>query len=301
MEPQSIILNASTATPHLLITAGVHGDELEPMAAVRALGRAINPQRHRGRLTLVPCVNEPAFHRNARTADDGLDLARVCPGDATGTISHRVAAAASKLIRSADYYIDLHTGGMLLTLYPLAGYMLHADNPILQVQRRMAAAMGLPLVWGTSAALQGRTLSVARDAAIPAIYAEFGGGGTFNEACVEAYVAGCVNVLIELGMYDGDRAAAPVPQRVIEDARDRAGVLQIQHPSPADGFFAPEVSLGHAVAAGQRIGSVVGLLGEPLAEIRAAETGIVIMLRAWRHVSRGDALVALASTDGGDL
>jgi hypothetical protein len=32
-----------------------------------------------------------------------------------------------KLIRSADYYIDLHTGGTEFSIYPLAGYMLHPN------------------------------------------------------------------------------------------------------------------------------------------------------------------------------
>ena len=101
------------AKPHLLVTAGVHGDEFEPMAAVRELIRALDPMRPRlrGRVTLAPVVNEAAFLRGQRTAEDGLDLARTCPGRADGTITERVAASLSQLIRAADYYIDLHTGG----------------------------------------------------------------------------------------------------------------------------------------------------------------------------------------------
>ena len=47
------------------------------------------------------------------------------------------------LIRAADYYIDLHTGGTRLRVLPLAGYSLHPDRRILEVQRRMARAFGL--------------------------------------------------------------------------------------------------------------------------------------------------------------
>jgi len=47
--------------PHLLITGGVHGDEFEPMAAVRQLMREVAAEHLRGRLTLVPVVNERAY------------------------------------------------------------------------------------------------------------------------------------------------------------------------------------------------------------------------------------------------
>ena len=43
--------------PHILITGGVHGDEFEPMAAIRRLMREIRPEELCGRLTLVPVVN----------------------------------------------------------------------------------------------------------------------------------------------------------------------------------------------------------------------------------------------------
>ena len=62
--------------PHVLITAGVHGDEFEPMAALRRLRGRLLGQEVRGRIILVPVVNEPAFRLGRRTADDGMDLAR---------------------------------------------------------------------------------------------------------------------------------------------------------------------------------------------------------------------------------
>ncbi len=79
-------------------------------------------------------------------------------------MTERTAFALSQLIRVADYYIDLHTGGTKLCVSPMTGYMLHSDSGILEQQRKMARAFNLPIVWGTSASLEGRSLSVARDA-----------------------------------------------------------------------------------------------------------------------------------------
>ena len=199
--------------PHVLITGGVHGDEFEPMAAVRRLiARFRESPPPRGSVTLVPVVNEPAFRRGSRVAEDGLDLARTCPGRADGSVTERIAHELSELIRAADYYIDLHTGGTRLRVLPLVGYTLHPDPAVLAAQRRMARAFGLPVVWGTDPSLEGRSLSVARDAKVPAIYAEYHGGGGCDPAGVEAYVAGCLRVLADVGVID-DAPAAPARRR----------------------------------------------------------------------------------------
>jgi predicted deacylase len=79
--------------PHLLITAGVHGDEFEGVAAVHRLMRRIDATELCGRVTLVPVVNESAFDRRSRCGADGLDLARSCPGKPDGSVTQQVAAA----------------------------------------------------------------------------------------------------------------------------------------------------------------------------------------------------------------
>lgn len=295
--PACWTIEGSAPGPHLLITAGVHGDEPEPIAAAARLIAAWPADGMRGRLTIVPLVNEPAFRRAARTADDGLDLARTCPGDPQGSITQRLAAAVSRLIRDCDHYIDLHTGGRLLEIMPLAGYMLHPDPAILARQRLMARAFNLPIIWGTSPNLEGRTLSVARDAGVPAIYAEYGGGtesliAAPDPAIVEAYTAGCLNVAAALGMIDRPSPQSAV-RHAIEDPRDQSGHLQIQHPAPISGRFQARVRLGQHVVEGQRLGTIVDASGHTLVTIRAHETGLVLMLRMVAEVAEGDALAAV--------
>ncbi|MEJ7591330.1 MAG: M14 family metallopeptidase [Planctomycetaceae bacterium] len=123
------------AGPRLLITGCVHGDEFEPIAAIRRLVTLFERQADavsdfRGTVSLIPVVNEAAFLRGHRCADDGLDLARTCPGRLDGSVTEQTAWALSDAIRSADYYIDLHTGGTELSVYPLTGYMLHTDPDV---------------------------------------------------------------------------------------------------------------------------------------------------------------------------
>ena len=285
---------SDNASPHLLITGGVHGDEFEPITAVRRLIDRLdaNDQRLqalRGRLTLVPIVNEAAFLRGTRTADDLLDLARVCPGNPDGTITEQTAAALSELIHEADYYIDLHSGGSGNSVYPLAGYTLHADLKILEAQRRMAQAFNLPLVWGTSPELNGRSLSVARDAGVPAIYCEHHGSGQCLPEGVTDYIDGCMNVMAGLGMLDADRPEDRV-RLTVEDPRPASGHLQICNPAPMTGVFEPAVALGDEIHDGEPLGSVVDPQTGQSQSVVSQQTGMVIVLRTFPRVLEGESV-----------
>jgi predicted deacylase len=177
-------------------------------------------------------------------------------------------------------------------LLPLAGYGLHPEPKFLAVQRRMARAFNLPLVWGTDGRFNGTSLSVARDAGVPAIYVENGGGGMCDPRRVEECVAGCLNVARALEMYDGERPADAV-RYFVEDDRDRSGHLQSKCPSPAAGFFHPEVALGDVVRAGQRIGRIESPLGDDSLPIAAYTTGTVLLLRTFPSVKVGDPLIVI--------
>jgi predicted deacylase len=284
--------------PRMLITGGVHGDEFEPMAAIRRLiARFRESPPPRGRVTLAPVVNEPAFRRGSRVAEDGLDLARTCPGTPAGSVTERIAHELSGLIREADYYIDLHTGGTRLRVLPLVGYMLHADAAVLAVQRRMARAFGLPIVWGTDPRPDGRALSVARDAKVPAIYAEYHGGGGCDPAGIEAYVTGCLRVLADVGVTDDGLPPVAAPL-VVEHSRPGAGHMQANHPAPCEGFFDPAVALGQPVRAGDPLGTVTDPLGRQIETVRARYDGIGLVLHTFARVDAGEGVAVILPTDG---
>ncbi len=286
--------------PHLLITGGVHGDEFEPIAAIRRLRLMLQQKAPelaslRGRITLVPVVNESAFLRGHRCGEDGKDLARTCPGRPDGTLTEQTAHALSQLIHSADFYIDLHTGGTELSVYPLCGYVMHANPDVLDVQRRMARAFNLPVVWGTAANLPGRSLSVARDANVPAVYCEYFGAATCVPAGVDAYVDGCLNVMSELGLIDRGRPESCV-QHVVENPEPNSGHMQICNPSPVAGYWETHVQLGDAIKIGQLLGMVHPLDGGESKPIIATETGVLVVLRTFPRVLVGDSVGVVMET-----
>jgi predicted deacylase len=283
--------------PRLLVLAGVHGDEYEPMEAVRRLARRLESLSFRGSVTLVPVANLTAFVAATRTGSDGLDMARSFPGDPHGSSTLQAAHAVTTMLRRADCLIDLHTGGRAMRVLPMTGYTLHPDPRILDRQRRLARSFGLPVIWGTTPTLEGRSLSAARDLGVPAIYAEHGGGGGCDPHGVDDYLRGCLRVMRALGMIVADAgtefAGAAGEPLVVEDPRDGSGHLQASHPAPSAGFFRPLVALGAEVRAGDLVGTVCDPLEDSVRDVRAQAAGLVLALRIEPSVRAGDALVVI--------
>jgi predicted deacylase len=277
--------------PHVLITAGVHGDEYEPILTAVRLGKFLQGKLAAGKVTIVPLVNKAAYENASRFGPDGLDLARICPGDPNGSSSKQAAAAISTMILDADYLVDMHTGGVMYDIFPLVGYMLHENEEILEKQRQMALAFPVPVIWGTESTPNGRTLSVARDAGVPAVYLEYGGGTDIREVVVETYFEGCMNLLRMLNMLDGEVSNLPLDERYwVEDPRINSGYLQGMMPSPADGIFQAEIAIGDQVAAGQCWGTIHDPVTGASTKVLVDIDGLAFLKRNLVKVKAGDAL-----------
>ncbi len=293
------VFEGDSGGPHLLISAGVHGDEFVPIRAVRELEQLFRKQASEtiplnGKVTLVPIVNQPAFELAHRCGPDGLDLARVCPGNPDGTTTQQAAHDLTQFIRSADYYVDLHSGGKAMSVLPLAGYVMHSNADILEKQRAMARAFGLPFIWGTSANLDGRSLSVARDANVPAIYIEYLGGAEQIEG-VDELTQGCLGVMRYLGMIQGKSPLKE--QEVIEDPRPGSGHMQVCNPAPMAGILNRDVELGQEVSTGDALGTVTAADNDT-ATVHAEQTGKVVVVREDMNVNKGDAICVIAERVG---
>jgi len=277
--------------PALLAIAAVHGDEYEGPAALGGIGTMFDHGHLRGTLLLIPVLNEPACFARARCGPDGLNLARVFPGDPAGSTTPQIAASLTALLGRCDALIDLHAAGTFYTLHPWAGYATNVAPEVLAKQRAMAIAFGLDTVWGTPM-LPGRSLSAAADLGLPAIYVEMTGSGLLRWEDEVADVAGVYSVMECLGMLDGH---CPVddPPFFRESAVADEGHLQIDHPSPARGLFYPKVDVWDEVDAGQLLGLLRRPGGPELAEIVAVRAGRVAMLRTAPPVDEGDSLAVV--------
>lgn len=286
----TIYIDSGKPGPHVLISAGVHGDEYEPMLAAAGLTGIIPSLLLLGSVRIVTVVNVTAYQANTRYGDDGLDLARICPGRPDGSRSEIAASNISNLIKQADYYVDMHTGGKLFNIYPLAGYVLHPVKEVLKKQQDLAKAFNMPVIWGTECSPNGRTLSVARDFNIPAIYIEYGGGNSVKKEIIDVLKKGCLTVLKSLAMISLKESIKDKLKYWVEDYTLGGGYLQGKLPSPAEGIFIPEVVPGGFVKKDSLWGNIVDVINNVSTEVISSEEGIVLFLRDSAFVKEGDSL-----------
>ena len=107
-----IIERSKKPGPTVLITAGIHGDEVNGVEIVRQIiAKGINKPR-RGTIICIPVINVFGFIHMDREFPDGRDLNRVFPGGKTGSLASRVAyKLIHEIVPHADLILDFHTGG----------------------------------------------------------------------------------------------------------------------------------------------------------------------------------------------
>ena len=107
-----IIERAAIPGPTILITAAIHGDEINGVEIVRQLiARKINKPK-RGTIICIPILNVFGFINTERAFPDGRDLNRSFPGTKRGSLASRVAYHFThQILPHADYCLDFHTGG----------------------------------------------------------------------------------------------------------------------------------------------------------------------------------------------
>ncbi|MCA2962677.1 MAG: succinylglutamate desuccinylase/aspartoacylase family protein [Acidobacteriaceae bacterium] len=285
----AIAVRGAADGPTLLVSAGVHGDEYEGVRAIFETVEALDAGALRGTLLTVPVLNYPAHRAVTRHHPaDGANLARQFPGRADGTASERLAHAfTAEFLPHADFYLDLHSGGIRFAMPSMVGY--EAADPR---GRAAAAAFGAPVIWGHPVIEPGRTISAARALGIPFLYTEARGAGRIHPDDLLMMRRGITNLLRHLGMLDGAPEIPAPPQRLHGIGNTDEGVY-----ATASGFFMPSVALLDPVRAGQPIGRIVDELGEVLATPVAPADGIVGLLRELPPVDEGDVLLLVATPE----
>ncbi len=273
--------------PTLVVSAGVHGDEYEGVEAIPRIYDQLDPETMSGTLFMIPVCNVPAYESITRSSPiDHLNLARTFPGDANGSITQRIARTLhDQVLPPADFYIDLHSGGMAYNIPTLIGY-IHDNGPLGQQSVAGARAFGAPVLWGHPMPLApGRTLSSAVDQNVPCLYTEAPGGGFARSDDVDCFYDGVLNVAKMLDIIDGEPQPRPMTHHLVGDGNIDQAIL-----APTGGYFRAEVDLLDEVTSGQCLGTIKDLFGKVITEIRANTDGIVIMLRRMHSVQVGDGL-----------
>lgn len=266
----------------LLVSAGIHGDELNGIEVIRRLRTLAALDRLRGTLVLVPVVNLFGFLNKSRYLPDRRDLNRSFPGSKTGSLASRMANVFfGSVVKRCTHVIDLHTGAVHRDNLPQIRAAL--DQPGIE---EMARAFSIPVIVN-SGLLDKSLRSEAGRQGIPVITHEAGEALRLDEKCVVAGVRGVINVMRGLDM---------LPARRSRTARSEPYVANSTRwiRAPTDGLFRPLVRLGATVRAGDLLGTVSAPFSSDEEVMHAPFDGIVIGINRLPPVNEGEALFHLA-------
>ena len=107
------VIHGRRPGPVLLVSAAIHGDELNGVEIIRRLLRHSSLNRLNGTLLAVPVVNVFGFIHKTRYLPDRRDLNRSFPGSETGSLGARMAwQFKTQVLDRATHAVDLHTGAI---------------------------------------------------------------------------------------------------------------------------------------------------------------------------------------------
>jgi predicted deacylase len=285
-----VIVNGSDDGPVLCLTSGVHATEYAPIDAVLRIVQSLDATRLRGAVIAVPVVNLRMFDSRSGFVSplDGLNLNKLAPGRADGSISEILAKVLlDEVISRAAYHLDLHAGDLGEMLLPFAGYALTGKRELDEQGEALARLYSPKLISLASddgkipPFADGISYAATRRGVV-SIFAESGGNGTLEDADVKVHVDGVMNVMRYLRMIDG----APVAAGPRVSARDRRVVRATRA-----GLLRLHVKIGDELVAGQEVAEVCNVFGEVVETVRSSGAGIAGLVWAHKVVNTGDPIM----------
>lgn len=288
-----MVARGSESGPTVVVVAGVHGDEYEGMEAIRCVFAALDPLKMRGTFLAIPVANPFAYEARARIAPlhiDGLNLARVFPGDPNGSPSRRLAFElldfVERHVGPEDLFIDFHSGSADAPYATVIGYR---DVPGAARERaeEIARHFGIERLWRIPDASGPFNAETARRG-IVTLGTETTGRAGCDPADVAAYVQGLRNVLAFLGVCPH----WPSPARGTMTSRTTINV-----DAPDSGFFRRSVELYDRVESGDPLGTIIDHFGRPIREVVAPVAGEIWAIRSMPPARTGELLAMIARDD----
>ena len=229
-----MVLKGAREGKRLLLTAAVHGDELNGIRVIHQLFEDVDAQQLSGAIIAIPGFNQPGIHHHNRrfqSASGGgsmADLNRMMPGTQNGSAAARYIANIWEAViaGNVDIAIDLHTQTRG-TAYPL---FVFADNRNATI-REMAYDLH-PDVIKRDAGQKGSLETTLVQQGIPAVTFELGSPKRFQPRMINRAVSGIKNVMTRHMMLAGtvpDAAAAPLVGNAYTNIVARTGGYAVLH------------------------------------------------------------------------
>lgn len=268
--------------PHLLVMAGIHGDEVNGVEIVRrALAGPLFRQLQQGAVIAIPLVNVYGFVNREREVPDGKDINRSFPGSSRGSLASRLAnALARKVLPNTDLIVDYHTGGGNLYNYPQIRYSKGEER-----SEELAKVFAAPFTIAKSPILKSFR-KIALEQSKPTLVFEGGESQRYDALSIDYGLAGLQRLMAYLEMVPANGRG----QAYLRQSFSRLSWVR----SPRAGLFLWTKCAGEQVEKGEAIGWINDPYGGAAKPVKATHTGYIIGHSNAAVVNQGDALFHIA-------
>lgn len=303
------IIQGQEEKPVFLLTANIHGNEIEGIAVLQDIIQEIKPEELKGTLIIIPVLNPAGLLTLQRTPfyqpedpnrlwidpkpkkeselvyhdpyDEWLDPTK------HPKIQEQIWQKLSSEFQKADYYIDLHCHATRSFPFAYVDRVFYGDSPehtesrakeIFNQTLELAKAFGMTIILENPPKhylrlnLQRSTTgSFLNKYYKPAFTVELGPSEIIDDNIRSAAKRGLYNVLIHVGMLEGD--IEPLEGIIV---RNEYLWRELPLRATCTGFFIPKVAPGELVQKGQTIVEIRDVFGNVKDTICASEEGVVL-------------------------
>jgi predicted deacylase len=289
LELPFIIFNGGYDGPRLYIQLAQHPAETWGLEGVYNVFSSLDPEELSGVVTFS--LPNPVGFRFATYFPPQIthDINRVGAGDPKGSLMERIVHSwwTNFVEEKADYVIDIHgVPPETFVYYEAEGVSPGVPVEVTEKSERMA------LLYGS------RSVQKQVEA--------YGGGSSFRGACVDNGIPAIVpevsmdgaaitergirNIMIDLGMIEGEIALPPV-QYILKWVADRKTAAVA---CDVGGCFIPKVGVGDVVKRGDEVGFMYSpRTFEVLETLTAHRDGYVSSIRNYPVKSAGESLMSI--------
>ncbi len=287
-----VIIERSLADgPVVLLSAGIHGDEINGVEIVRQIIiQKINKPKI-GTIICIPIVNMFGFVNKSREFPDGRDLNRVFPGSKKGSLASRFAHhILSEIMPVVDFAIDFHAGGA--SRFNAPQIRLTPNNPDL---KKLADIFDAPFTL-YSKNIAGSFRNASEKMNVKMLLFEGGKSLDINTQVATEGINGTKRLLNYLGMLSGKQRVEYQKTKTIYI--EKSGWLRAK----CSGLFHDNNKIGCFVEKGTVLGLITDPFGKFEQKVKAPNNGYVINANHSPIVYEGDAIYHMSNIigDGGE-
>ena len=274
--------------PCVLLTAGIHGDEVNGVEIVRQVIANGYNKPEKGTVICIPVINVFGFLSQKREFPDGRDLNRLFPGAKRGSLASRFAYhVMNAILPHVDYCMDFHTGGAARFNYSQ-----------IRLDAKDKETLELAKVFGTRFVVDAENREKSFRSTLSkkgkkVLLFEGGKSLDLDRRVTQVGIDGTLRVLQHLGLRDFTKELEE--RKFVEEKTPVLVKASTWIRAKHSGMFRTKIKLGSQVSKGTKVGSISDPYGDFEADVLATNDGYIIAANHAPIVNQGDALVHITT------